>query len=822
VAAVWYRFRAELPKRWRAVLALALLAGIAGGVALAAAAGARRTDTAYSRLLDATDAWQVLVNPNDSDGTALRSPAIARLPMVVAAARVDGQFLAPADARTEHDLERFGIVLVSDRQSMYTLARLKILHGRVPDADRPDEVLVDPILARQEHVGVGSRIEAFSLTTADLARAERLQLTFAQAASAVHRGELGTSITLKIVGIGVSPDNIVVDEGFESPSMTLSPAFAKRYPHVGKPFWGEIVRLRHGAADIPAFRAAVEKMAPGEAVAFQTTTVTEAKVERAVRPQVVALGVFALIVALAGLLLVGQSLARQSFLDSVDSPPLHALGFSRLQLFVGGILRAGAVAIGSAVVAVVLAVAASPLTPIGPARVAEPDPGIRFDGLVLLIGALVVVVSVLAMAAVPAWRFARTQAAADADRGVRSSRLANALARGGAPLSVSAGARMALEPGRGRTAVPVRTTIVTAALAIATVTAALVFAASLDRLVTTPKLYGWNWDVRITVDGDGPQVNRARTQIGRLLDSSSDVIASTTASLSQLSVNGVSMPAVGVRTGRALGPTIVSGQLPRRGNEIALGARTMRALGVHTDGTVKVKPQDGSLRSMRIVGRVVLPGLGTYPGSDKTALGEGAVVTREALTALGADFNREAFLVRFRAGAPRSHVINRARALAAATGDSSNFEASSLQRPSDIVAYSRVRSLPLLLAAVLALLTTATVGHALVTAVRRRRRDLALFKTLGFSRRQTSGTVAWQATTVGVVALLCGVPLGIAGGRWGWQVLTDNLGTVSEPIVPRLALLIAIPLVIVVLNVVAFVPGRIAARLRPATVLRSE
>jgi predicted lysophospholipase L1 biosynthesis ABC-type transport system permease subunit len=218
----------------------------------------------------------------------------------------------------------------------------------------------------------------------------------------------------------------------------------------------------------------------------------------------------------------------------------------------------------------------------------------------------------------------------------------------------------------------------------------------------------------------------------------------------------------------------------------------------------------------------VLPGLGTYPGSDKTALGEGAVVTREALAALGADFDREAFLVQFRAGAPRENVIDRARELASATGDSQDFEVSGVQRPSDIVAYERVRTLPLLLAGLLALLTTATVAHALVTAVRRRRRDLALFKTLGFSRRQTSGAVAWQATTVGVVALVCGVPLGIVGGRWGWQVLTDNLGTVSEPIVPRLALLVAVPLVGVILNLVAFVPGRIAAHLRPATVLRSE
>ena len=46
--AVRYRFRAELRTRWKSVLALALLAGLAGGVTLAAIAGARRTDSAFS------------------------------------------------------------------------------------------------------------------------------------------------------------------------------------------------------------------------------------------------------------------------------------------------------------------------------------------------------------------------------------------------------------------------------------------------------------------------------------------------------------------------------------------------------------------------------------------------------------------------------------------------------------------------------------------------------------------------------------------------------------------------------------------------------
>lgn len=109
-----------------------------------------------------------------------------------------------------------------------------------------------------------------------------------------------------------------------------------------------------------------------------------------------------------------------------------------------------------------------------------------------------------------------------------------------------------------------------------------------------------------------------------------------------------------------------------------------------------------------------------------------------------------------------------------------------------------------------------------MTAVRRRRRDLALLKTLGFTRRQVTGSVAWQATTFAALALLFGVPIGVVVGRWVWTALADNLGTVAQPIVPLLALVVSAPVVLLIANVAAFVPGRIAARLRPATVLRSE
>src|SRR5205085_10712734 len=46
MTAIWIRAMNELRARWRAWLAIALMLGIAGGVVMAAAAGARRTDSA--------------------------------------------------------------------------------------------------------------------------------------------------------------------------------------------------------------------------------------------------------------------------------------------------------------------------------------------------------------------------------------------------------------------------------------------------------------------------------------------------------------------------------------------------------------------------------------------------------------------------------------------------------------------------------------------------------------------------------------------------------------------------------------------------------
>jgi ABC-type lipoprotein release transport system permease subunit len=130
--------------------------------------------------------------------------------------------------------------------------------------------------------------------------------------------------------------------------------------------------------------------------------------------------------------------------------------------------------------------------------------------------------------------------------------------------------------------------------------------------------------------------------------------------------------------------------------------------------------------------------------------------------------------------------------------------------------------MPLVLSALLVAIAAGALAHTLVMAIRRRARDLAILKTLGFDRRQVLATVAWQATTFAAVGLLVGLPLGLAVGRWAWNLFADEFGVVPEPVLPVPLILLVVPGAILLANLVAVFPARIAARTQPAVVLRAE
>jgi predicted lysophospholipase L1 biosynthesis ABC-type transport system permease subunit len=363
--------------------------------------------------------------------------------------------------------------------------------------------------------------------------------------------------------------------------------------------------------------------------------------------------------------------------------------------------------------------------------------------------------------------------------------------------------------------VPVRSAVIAAAAAVGALTAAAIFGASLLHLVRHPAAYGVTWDVRVGnyADQRGPEL-AARRLAGNPAVSAYRGLVTGVGSF----VDGRSVPLLSFAPGKgSLGPAVVEGREPTRPDEVALGATTMRALGKRIGDTVEVSGV-GEPQRLRVVGRVIV---NAGDVGAAVAPGRGAITHVDLWRRVGPPgppgppVTPSSFFVRL------DPATDRHRAIEQLERDFPNTVVFPLKQP-DLTNLERVAYLPGLLAGLVALLALGTVTHALVTSVRRRRRDLAMLKTLGFTRGQVSQTVAWQATTFALVAALAGLPVGIAAGRWAWRLVADQLGVVSGPVVPPVPVLAVAAGALLAANVAAAGPGLVAARIRPAVVLRSE
>jgi len=142
--------------------------------------------------------------------------------------------------------------------------------------------------------------------------------------------------------------------------------------------------------------------------------------------------------------------------------------------------------------------------------------------------------------------------------------------------------------------------------------------------------------------------------------------------------------------------------------------------------------------------------------------------------------------------------------------------------PPEVRDLSGVSGLPLILAFVLMLLACGIIAHTLLTSVRRRRRELAVLRTMGFVRRQVWLSVFWQTATLVAIALVVGIPLGALLGRLPWNVFAEDLGAVAEAQVAWVPFLLTIPAALLLAGMVAAVPAWMAGRTRPSVALRAE
>jgi hypothetical protein len=787
----------EIRRRWPRVLALTLLVGAIGAVVLSTMAGARRSESALARFNASSRAGSLEVTVGDASPAQLR--AFGAVPGVAAFAPLRG-----LGAELPRAPQLAAIASAVDNRFGTVVDRARVVAGRAADPTVADEATIGEALAAQLHLRVGDHLDGLSYSPQQI-------VGFLSGDTTTSNDPQGPRFQLRVVGIVRRPLDLG-DRGASGGVLVLTPAFNEKYQSTIGTFGGDVLRVRtvHGALDVPQVAAAARRIF-GKSSQFevQDLAIDTQGAQSAIDVLTIALWVFAGVTALAGLVAITIVLSREISLSAADQTTQNALGLTRRQRIAVGSVQALPVALGGALVALVGAALASPVFPLGVARRAEPDLGLHFDWTVLGLGTVVIMAGILLVALVAALRTTRRlERTAGAGSG-RTRTLAAAASGAGVTPVATIGVQMALEPGRGPNTVPIRSAILGAVFGVLGIVAVVSFTANLDHLVATPHRYGWTWDFAAVPDD--PSVVGPHTPLLHVRG----LAALSEVDTVNLQLDGRPVIGWGYRSLRgAIGPEIIAGRAPRGSGEVALGAATLDDLGKHLGATVHAEGPDGA-RDYRIVGQVVFPKF-DFP----QPLANGATFTSAGLARLlnpRNPSNGSPYLVALVApGTPIAtveHGVGATPHVARPFGPSVPVEVDRLRQ---------VNWLPATLAALLGILALLAVGHALVTNVRRRRHDLAVLKTLGFQRRQLRGTIAWQATTLSALGLLIGIPAGLVAGNLVWRAVAEGLGVSASTSIPAVGIVATAIGVLTIVNLIAYLPARAAARTRPAVALRTE
>jgi hypothetical protein len=831
----WYWFRANFGRRWTNYLIIVVLIGSIGGLALGSVAAAQRTQSSYNTFLSSS-------NPSDLSMTVFApniASKLARLPYV----RHVGisSYSVNAFPAGRHGMPEFAKALVNGTVTnsgslvgeYFTEDRVALLAGRRADPNRANEFMADELAARAMRWHVGESIRMYFYTDAQAGRADFGQKIIKPT----------VSLTMHLVGTVLPNNDVLLDEVDRNPSLVIfTPALTKQLVDDKIHYNQYALQLDHGVRDISAVeREIIATLPPGTTYTFHVNSAVAAEVNRSLEPESISLAVFGLIAGLAALVIAGGLIARVLQGEGDDFNVLRALGASPSMSSTASALGPIAAVVVGAGAAVGIAIGLSPLSPIGPVRAVYPHRGIAFNWPVLGYGFVILtfILGVITLGLIlrRSRRVANRVRRPSAPLGSRAGRLASDV---GLPVTAVVGIRFALEASNERDGAPVRSALVGAMLAVTIVVTTLTFGSSLGTLVSHPSLYGWNWNYSLTSNTDVPP------QAARLLINDPYVAAFSGDNFANAQINGVTVPIILTTYRAKVTAPILSGHEVTGANQIVLGAETMRELHKHlgqsvsvTYGTKKDYPVYVPPTPMTIVGTATLPAVG---GSLQlhTSMGVGAMVpisieppafTRFLHSKYDALNGHQMIFVRLRSGAPATLAlaslrkiarIGQREILATPNGGGSNVGVQSVQYPAEIENYRTIGVIPDLLALALALGAVVALGLTLVASVHRRRRDLALLRTLGFTGRQLLSTVAWQASVAGAVGAVFGIPLGIVVGRWLWTLFAENIYAVPRPTVPLVSLVVVALSAMALANVVAALPGRTAAQTSSAQVLRGE
>jgi ABC-type antimicrobial peptide transport system permease subunit len=822
----WYRFRATFGHRWSGLLAVVLLTGLLGGLSMGAIEAARTTESSPLDFATSTDTPDLFVldgfyNPaaglNGYNPKLLRT--IAHLPHVAKVESEVGINAGPLEKNGEPLPASEGVGSNGSVDGLgFNEDRVVVTQGRLADPRKADEFVLDSGLAHAfgYHLGETVRIGWVSNTQGDNS------LNFKVPKS--------KQVEMKLVGVGaVDVDSLFQDQDSPTGQIELfTPAFTRKLLECCSNDMESAITLQGGYQSRYYARVESELRAVlPKGVPFQYVQATDglARAERTLKPESIALGVFGGIAGLAALLIAGQVIGRRIRLNTDELNVLRALGADpRMTIGDGLIGTLGAVLVGT-LLAGLVAVGLSPLGPLGPIGQLTPF-GLRVDWTVVGLGMAFLAIALGALSVVVALRAAPHRVVTRLER-ERASGVARAATSAGLPPAAVTGIRFALEPGAGRNAVPVRSAILGAVLAVVVVIGTITFGSSMNTLVSHPVLYGWNWSDEI--NGGGGLGDIPAQPVARQLDADPLVGGWTGVYFSSLQIDGLNVPVMGGSPDAGVGPPLLSGHAFDGVNQVVLGASTLAQLHKRVGDTVKVGGTGKGTTTLRIVGTATLPSIGVA-GSSHLEMGTGALLSYTLIPPKARNVfdvqqaGPNAILVRFKKGANPAtasaslqSIVHKNPQIA---GDGGFVEG--VERPAEILNYRTLGTTPTILGAALAAGAVIALALTLVSSVRRRRTDLALLKSLGFTRRQLASAIAWQASIAVGIGCVIGIPLGLALGRFLWDLFVRQINAVPDPTIPTASVVLIGVGALVLANLVAAVPGRIAARTPTAQLLRSE
>ena len=833
---------------------LALVVAVGLGVGLASLEAARRTERAYPDYLRRADVAELVINP--SLPTDRADEVIGSTPGVLAFTS-DSMLTASIDdgaPRTQAEVDSTAIQVRASTNGRYTEQDRPVVHdGRM--VEHGNEAFINLDVAAELGVHVGDQLPiAFWVSG----------YTGESGDTAENEVESIGHVDVRVVGIGVLADEVLVDELYPRQRIVVTPEVAApfdctlRHPAEDDPRSAEelipvvvpancALSYRYYSLRVDGGAGGVDAVADALATRFQeenahlpagfrsadigftvipsVTADERERVRQSLDPAVTALRLFGIAAVASTVIVALLGAMRLARRNEADVRVWRQLGATRSQ-------RAASVAaplLLAALVGVLLAIAlgwaASSIGPVASARTVEPDDHLGLaPGLVLL--------SVGGAAAALAAGLVAVSAIVSRGGAVRDERQSSAAARAvvrSATPSSGLGMRAAVG-GSGAGAL-----LAASVAAVTTVLATLVFSTSLERFVARPAQYGWPFDMGVMVGFGYGGVDRET--VSASLDRSEVESWGVAGVAGDFAIDGQAVAGISDRGDFLTMPLpVIDGALPSGASEIAIGASTADRLGLDVGDMTTVSCPYGQ-RDARVSGIVVLPPLGPF-NSDRASLGTGVLLPGPFLEAMIADGERAAGVppatfadglasfvaINLRDGTDPAAFIEQIRP-ELNSWDVNRYDAFVYERPvrPPLVAdVASMRAVPVLLGAVFALTMGAGLVLGIAVATRGRRRELAVLRALGCTARQLRASVRWHALTIVGIGLLVGLPVGIALGRTLYRSFASDLGVAPLPSV-SLAWTAAVVTATVVIGLVAAAgPGHRAAREPAAAVLRHE